>query len=211
MSIINQVKSLNLPLGQYVVVGSGAMSVHGIRPHKDIDLLVTQELYDELKRRGWEETEVKPGFLVVKQNDVEASVGMMTLEKYQPNVHEVIAQAEIIHGVAFAQLKEIIAFKTEKGREKDLHDIKLIHLYLSRDKSTGLPPDFKDAGKLRRLWIDLQILFHRRPIKSECCESWRKVEKMRCCKGCATLYSVDSPSMWRRFLAKWGRRVEKRE
>lgn len=207
MSIINQVKALNLPLGQYVVVGSGAMSVHGIRPHKDIDLLVTPELYDELKRRGWQEEEKKPGFFVVHQGDVEASPAMITVNDYRPDIYTVIDNADIIDGAAFMKLDELVLFKTALGREKDLHDLKLITAFLSRDKKTGLPPDFRDAGKLRRFWIDLQVLFHRRPIKSECCESWHKVEKMRCCKGCATLYSVDSPSRWRRFLARWGKRA----
>ncbi|KKW30063.1 MAG: hypothetical protein UY72_C0024G0010 [Candidatus Uhrbacteria bacterium GW2011_GWD2_52_7] len=207
-AIIHQVKSLNLPLGQYIIVGSGAMSVHGIRPHKDVDLLVTPDLYDELKRRGWTEEEKKPGFFVVHQGDAEASPAMITVNDYQPDIHAVIADADIISGVAFMKLDELVRFKTALGREKDLRDLKLITTYLSRDKKTGLPPDFRDGSKLRRFFIDLQILFHRRPIKSECCESWRKVEKMRCCKGCATLYSVDSPSWWKRFLARWGKRVE---
>lgn len=209
MHIVEQVTSLNLPLGQYAVVGSGAMSVHGIRPHKDIDLILTQELYDELKRRGWTEEEKKPGFFVIKHGDAEASPNMITVNGYQPYVEKVIADAEIIKGVAFMRLDELIAFKTALGREKDVHDIALIKTYLSRDKKTGLPPGFRDGSKLRRFWIDLQILFQRRLIKSECCESWRKVEKMRCCKGCATLYSVDSPRWWYRFLARVGKRVNK--
>jgi len=132
MSIINQVKALNLPLGQYVVVGSGAMSVHGIRPHKDIDLLVTPELYDELKQRGWTEEEKKPGFFVVTHGDVEASPKMITVNSYQPDINNVIADADIIDGAAFMKLDELIAFKTALGREKDINDIALIKVYLSR-------------------------------------------------------------------------------
>lgn len=131
MSAIEQVKALHLPLGQYAVVGSGAMSVHGIRPHKDIDLVVTQELYNELKHRGWQEDEKKPGFFVVHQGDVEASPKMLTVDDYQPDIHKVIADADVIDGVAFMRLDELVLFKTALGREKDMHDIALINEYLS--------------------------------------------------------------------------------
>lgn len=52
MNIFDHVKSLNLPFGEYVVIGSGVMSAHGIRQHKDVDLLVTPALYETLKKDG---------------------------------------------------------------------------------------------------------------------------------------------------------------
>ena len=52
MNIFDQVKSLNLPLGKYVVVGGGVLAAHGIRDFKDIDILITEELFDELKKNG---------------------------------------------------------------------------------------------------------------------------------------------------------------
>ena len=52
MNIVDQVKSLNLPLGQYAVTGSGVMAAHSIRDYKDIDLLVTLELFGRCKKRA---------------------------------------------------------------------------------------------------------------------------------------------------------------
>lgn len=71
-----------------------------------------------------------------------------------------------------------------------------------------LPEDFKDRSKLSRLFADLLILTHRKKIKMVCCESYKKVDKMRACKGCPNVYREDSPSAWRRFLAAWGLRKE---
>jgi hypothetical protein len=58
MDICEKVKSLALMDGQYVVFGSGPMAIHGIRNSSDIDLFVTEEQYNELKRReGWKEVQ----------------------------------------------------------------------------------------------------------------------------------------------------------
>ena len=37
-AIVTEVLALELPLGQYVVIGSGTLSAYGIRKHNDIDL-----------------------------------------------------------------------------------------------------------------------------------------------------------------------------
>jgi len=67
-----------------------------------------------------------------------------------------------------------------------------------------LPADFKDRPRLERWWAHVLILVHRRPIKFECCESFRKGKNA--CKGCPTLYRVDSPNMLHRFIARVGKR-----
>jgi hypothetical protein len=131
MDIVSQVKELNLPLGQYLVVGSGVMSVHGIRAHNDIDLLVTEELYQDLKKQGWEVVQVKPGLEVVRKSIYEASPQMVTLPNYHPNIQDLIARADIINGVAFISVQDLLVFKTSLGREKDLRDIDLIKNYLT--------------------------------------------------------------------------------
>jgi hypothetical protein len=53
MEIIKEVKSLNLPIGQYVVFGSGPLQIHGIRESNDVDLLVLPGLFEKLKGEGW--------------------------------------------------------------------------------------------------------------------------------------------------------------
>lgn len=132
-SIFNQVADLNLPFGEYAVVGSGVMSAHGIREHKDIDLLVTPRLYEELKAKGWKEKAIRPDFVVVENDIFEASPNMITLPMYQPDVPKLIREADIINGISFVKLEEVINFKRAMGREKDLKDIDLINNYLTAE------------------------------------------------------------------------------
>lgn len=131
-AIVTEVLALELPLGQYVVIGSGTLSAYGIRKHNDIDLLVTEELYTTLKARGWKEHEPKPGFFVVKHGNAEASPDMATINSYTPNGADLISSAEVICGVPFMPLPELIKFKRAMGREKDHADIALIEDYLSK-------------------------------------------------------------------------------
>lgn len=45
VSLIERIKELRLPEGQFMVSGSGILDVLGIRSAEDIDLLVSPELF----------------------------------------------------------------------------------------------------------------------------------------------------------------------
>jgi hypothetical protein len=47
-SRIEYLKKFNLPVGEFVVVSSGALAVRGIRVARDIDVVVTDSLWSEL-------------------------------------------------------------------------------------------------------------------------------------------------------------------
>jgi len=128
MNIIQKIKELNLPNDQYVVIGSGTMSVLGIREANDIDMSVTEELFRKLKETGeWEELE-KYGRPFLKKDvfDINKHLGW---EKYSTTIQEANKSALFIEGIPFMNLDELIKFKYAMGREKDLKDIELIKEY----------------------------------------------------------------------------------
>jgi hypothetical protein len=134
MNIFQEVKKLDLPIGEYVVVGSGPMAAREIRAFKDIDILVSEKLYDELVKKGWEVVEVEGvggKFKVLKKDIFEINTTLWHGD-YKPDNKNLIEQAEIICDVPFLQLKELIKFKTALAREKDLKDIELINNYLQK-------------------------------------------------------------------------------
>jgi hypothetical protein len=130
--IVSEVLALELPLGSYVVIGSGTLSAYGIREHNDIDLFVTPTLYATLKARGWEECEPKPGFFLARHGSVEASPDMATIKGFAPSHEELLSRAVVLDGVPFMSLPDLIAFKRALGRAKDFADIILIEEYLER-------------------------------------------------------------------------------
>ena len=135
MDIFQKVKSLNLPSGEYIVFGSGPLQAHGIRETRDVDILVLSELYEKLKQEGWEERvwETSPPGRFLFKDDVEVG-DSWDYGEYNPDPNWLIENAEIINGVPFAPLEEVLKGKKAFGRPKDLEDIKLIEEYLETTK-----------------------------------------------------------------------------
>ena len=130
MNIIQKIKELNLPSTQYIIVASSVLDVLGIRKASDIDIAVTKDLFNKMRKTGeWEEVEKynkiflkKEGFDIIPQLD---------WENYTTTTEEAISNALIIEDIPFMNLNELIKFKTALGREKDFRDIKLINEYLN--------------------------------------------------------------------------------
>ena len=130
MNIITKVKKLDLPLGQYVVIGSGIMAQLGLRAAKDVDIAVTPDLYATLRASGqWEEAE-RYGKIFLKKDAVEINPPL-DWESNATTAEAAIASATIIDGVPFMNLNDLVKFKRGLGRAKDLADIVMIEAYLA--------------------------------------------------------------------------------
>ena len=130
MNIIAEVQKLDLPLGQYVVIGSGIMAQLGLRETNDVDIAVTPDLYAKLRASGeWEEEE-RYGKIFLKKEAVEINP-RLDWESYSTTAEDAIASATIIDGVPFMNLNELVAFKRALGRVKDLIDIVIIEEHLA--------------------------------------------------------------------------------
>ena len=135
MNIFEKVASLNLPIGKYVVFGSGPLQARGIRESRDIDILTLPEIYDQLKNQGdWEEKIWPNGDKYLEKDSIEVGFDWVFKngdQVYDPNIQKLIDEAEIINGIPFVRLEEVMVWKQVRGKEKDLEDIKLIRAYLS--------------------------------------------------------------------------------
>lgn len=131
MDIFSKVKSLDLPLGKYVIFGSGPMEAHGLRQTgSDIDILVTSQLYAELKQQGWPERVDSDGDAFLEQDGFEVT-STWNFGHYNPTPEAIISRAEIIQGIPFAPLEDVLSYKRIFDRPKDKKDIKLIERYLA--------------------------------------------------------------------------------
>lgn len=132
MNVIAEAKKLKLPLGKYVVCGSAVLDVLDIRPAKDIDLIVTHDVYQHLKSEGWREAVFpspgRPRSLFKGVYDASFDWGV---NEYRPNPAILIKTAVVIKGVPFVRLEELLAWKRAAMRDKDKADVKLIEEYLA--------------------------------------------------------------------------------
>ncbi len=133
--IKEKLKELDLPLGQYILVGGSALAARNIRETKDLDIAVFPELFEWLVKDGWVLDEIYQGKWNrqrVTKEGVEIYPDMY-LEKTNRflDVKELIEQAEVINGFPFQPLEHLKMCKLDSGREKDLADVALIEHFLS--------------------------------------------------------------------------------
>ncbi len=132
MDIFQRIKKFDLPLGKYAVFGSALLDVWGLRHANDLDIIVTPELYDQLKSEGWEEKQAN-GFVMLIKDDANVTTvqDKPTNGDYFPDRIQLISEATIINDCPFVKVEEVIACKTAYGRQKDLNDIKMLQDYLA--------------------------------------------------------------------------------
>ena len=136
--IVSKVKLLNLPKGSYIVYGSCPMTALKIREAKDIDLYVSQEIYDDLKKKGWKEVYKGPKDKPVVYEDIEAH-NTWDFSAYNPTIEELLSRSFEVEGIDFASLEDVRKWKASSGRPKDLDDIKLINDNILMNKKQPTP------------------------------------------------------------------------
>ncbi len=122
--LIKELKSLNLPNDKYAIYGSGPMAVRGIRDTSDLDLIVTDQVYEELKKK------YKDSF---NKNKIEiGNIEIFSLSEFNYSIDNFWEKTELIEGVRFITLDYLIELKKCMGRPKDLRDIELIKKYQNK-------------------------------------------------------------------------------
>jgi hypothetical protein len=123
MDFKQKIAELNLPEDSYVVVGSGILGALSIRASNDIDLVVIEDVYQDIKKLGWKQG--LWGEDIVFQQDV-FDIGN---DWYGEKAADLLKHAQIIDTVPYLNLDDVYEWKKMKGREKDLRDLELIDEY----------------------------------------------------------------------------------
>lgn len=123
--IIQEITSLNLPQGSYVVYGSAPLAICGLREASDIDLLISEELFETLQHQGWTRVERSNNDKVLQKGNCEAFV-YWGGSSYNPTLEQLLKTAHVVEGIPFASLEEVRTWKKARAKEKDLVDIALI-------------------------------------------------------------------------------------
>jgi hypothetical protein len=128
--LINKLLSLNLPSDDFAIFGSGPMFAHDIKDMRDLDIIA--------RGAAWEKAADLQKPVATKSGDGEVILffdGQVELyNNWSPgewDLNALIEGAEIIEGIRFVQLTEVLKWKKLVNREKDQLHIRLIEEYLS--------------------------------------------------------------------------------
>ncbi len=128
IDIQETLEPLQLPPGEFVVIGGAVLQQLGIRPAYDLDIAVPDETFERLiSLPGWQEVR-KYGLL---PNRVRATYGLIDagIGWGEWNMDELFDDAMRFEEVAFASLDKIVEWKRQRNRIKDRQDIDLISRY----------------------------------------------------------------------------------
>ncbi|MEC7839754.1 MAG: hypothetical protein VX777_06920 [Chlamydiota bacterium] len=120
-------KKFKLPNDQYAITGSGPIGIRNIRVIGDIDIIVTPELLDKLitQYKIIDEDGVKKIILLegVVEAFWEGSFYCAPVDVEAPTIADRIKSAEVIDGLPFDSLENILYYKRRDARKKDLIDM----------------------------------------------------------------------------------------
>lgn len=135
-SLLEKVIKLKLPLGEYALFGSAPMFARGLRKEiHDVDIVVTKKLWEAMQNApGWRLETATSGDPVLRFEELELFGGWAP-GKW--DVDELIRTADMIDGLPFVTLKNVLQWKKAFGREKDLVDVRMIEEY---EKGKGRKP-----------------------------------------------------------------------
>lgn len=114
-----------------MVFGSCPLAAAGIREAQDVDLLVSEETFEQLRNAGWQELQKSSSDKPLTRDVFEAHSNW-DFSTYSPTLKQLLKSATIVDGVPFASLEEVRKWKAASGRPKDYVDIELIDKYRER-------------------------------------------------------------------------------
>jgi len=130
-SLLKRLRDLGLPKGCFAIFGSGPMGIRNIIDCNDLDVIVTKEVYSDMKKTGdWE----------IKNNEFCEYLEKDGIEIYMSwhpaswDICRLIQGAEVIDGLPFVKLSQVIEWKTTRDSEKDGRHLGLISSFLSRSR-----------------------------------------------------------------------------
>jgi len=130
--LLQDLKKINLPKGKFAIFGSGPMCIRGLRKPGDLDIILTVDIYNDLK----DSTNFKIGYKKKSKNEFLEKDNIEFYCNWYPeegwDINKLIQEAEMINGFPFVKLEEVLKWKKFKAREKDIKDIKLIEDYLKK-------------------------------------------------------------------------------
>lgn len=128
IDIQKTLEPLQLPAGELVVVSGAVLQQLGIRPAYDIDIAVTDEVFEYLTSLpGWQEVRkygLLPDRVRTTYGLIDAGIGWG-----EWNMDELLSDSIRFEDIAFASLDKVAAWKRQRNRIKDRDDLDLIDRY----------------------------------------------------------------------------------
>lgn len=135
--LFQMVKDFKFPPSEYAIMGGGPLGIRGLRRASDIDMMVSEKLWEELKEKytpfiekGTEKIRINDDFEIFWKDSFKK-----VEQPRDPSSFEQIDTADTIDSLSFVNLEIVLYYKKKYTREKDIKDIELIENYLKNESN----------------------------------------------------------------------------
>lgn len=129
--LIREFKKIKLPPKSYAIFGGGCLAARGIRDVSDLDVIVSNKIFKKLKEKFKNNVQRISNKEIIKIGEIEIHPAWRRDPKYR--LDKELKNAEMIRGIRYIRLVDLIDFKRRLGRKKDFNDIELINKYLAQN------------------------------------------------------------------------------
>lgn len=130
MKFSERVKATGLPLDEVVVIGSGLLEQLGMRDAQDIDLVVSEELFDQLAGNTAKYSkQVQHGEERLIRDNPPLEIWRSWGSGGVPNFNELYQNGQTLDDVRFVATKTLIEQKKIRNLQKDQDDITWLERY----------------------------------------------------------------------------------
>jgi hypothetical protein len=118
---------MNIPSDKYIVTMGAVLSVHGVRTAGDIDIIFDLSLEKDLEEKGFifsptsHDSNYKKRYV---SGDIEAFPNFYHIGTFKECLQKYTR--EMVDGIPFMSLQDVLHVKSLFGREKDMVDMRCV-------------------------------------------------------------------------------------
>ncbi len=112
MNVFERCEALDLPPEEFIIEGSGVLDALGIRESRDLDVVVEQPTFEELRKRGFN-PKIKDGEPYLESGEIE-----VWLSFDDKTFVELMPESIQVRGYNFTGLDLIKNWKQRRGLDK---------------------------------------------------------------------------------------------
>ncbi|MGI5166046.1 hypothetical protein ACQEU3_16955 [Spirillospora sp. CA-253888] len=131
--LVRRLVMLDLAPDDFVIAGSGPLLAHRLRDQvSDLDVVARGDAWAQVRRQGMADVGTITGAPIVS---FWGGLIQFCREWVTGNgdADGLIERSDMIEGVRFASLEDVLAYKLEIGRPKDFADVRLLRAHLGRE------------------------------------------------------------------------------
>jgi hypothetical protein len=133
-SVLDDLRALELPKRSFMVMGSGILEALHIRQAEDVDMVVSDDMYDWLRASGWTERIASNGSVGIESGVFQA-YNQWTDDLTIKKLPELLVDAQWVEGIPYNSLAKLALYKERRGRDKDMVDLELIKKFQRENRT----------------------------------------------------------------------------